>query len=117
MDFLAPFVDTAHAQTQSGPGVDQMWDMICSVLPYCTIGTNAPAFFSQRIVNFIFPLVVAVAVCVVIYAGIKMIMGGEEGFTEAKTMIFYVGVGIVLSVLAGSIFVFVGGYLLPMLFT
>ena len=109
------FVGTAHAQ--DGPGVAEMWETICSSLPYCNLGTSAPAFFSQRIVNFIFPLIVAAAVCVIIYAGIKMITGGEEGYTEAKTIITYAAVGIILAILTGSIFVFLGTFLLPFLFT
>lgn len=109
-------VDVAHAQVGSGPGVDEMWSTICSTLPFCELGTGAPAYFSQKIVTFVFPLIVAAAVCVIIYAGIKMITGGEEGFTEAKTIIRYALVGIVLSIVTGSIFVFIGNFLLPLLF-
>jgi len=115
VQLLLSFIETAHAQVGSGPGVDAMWETICSTLPYCDLGTNAPAFFSQRIVNFIFPLIVGAAVCVVIYAGIKMITGGEEGYTEAKTIIMYGLVGIVLATLTGSVFVFIGSYLMPLL--
>lgn len=106
----------AHAQVGSGPGVDEMWSTICSTLPYCDLGTDAPREFSQKIVNFLFPLIIAAAVCVIIYAGIKMIMGGEEGFTEAKTIIEYAAIGLVLATLTGTIFVFIGSWLLPKLF-
>lgn len=109
-------IGVAHAQVGSGPGVDEMWSTICSTLPFCDLGTGAPAYFSQKIVTFVFPLIVAAAVCVVIYAGIKMITGGEEGFTEAKTIITYAVIGIILAVLTGSIFVFIGSFLLPLLF-
>lgn len=117
MQLLSLFIEHAHAQVGSGPGVDQMWQTICSTLPYCNVGTSAPAFFSQRIVNFVFPLIVGVAVCVIIYAGIKMITGGEEGYGEAKTMIMYALAGIVLAILTSAIFVFIGGYLLPLIFS
>lgn len=106
----------AHAQG-SGPGVSEMWEIVCSTLPFCDLGTDAPAYFSQRAVNFLFPLIVAAAVCAVIYAGIKMITGGEEGYGEAKTIIWYTALGLILSLLTGSLFVFVGGYLLPLLFS
>lgn len=105
----------ADAAVGSGPGVSEMWQTICTTLPYCNLGTAAPAFFSQRIVSFVFPLIVAAAVCVVIYAGIKMITGGEDGYTEAKSIITYAGIGIILATLVSAIFVFVGGYLLPLL--
>lgn len=117
LHFLQSFVGTAHAQVGSGPGVDEMWGTICGTLPYCDLGTGAAAFFSQRIVNFLFPLAVGVAICAIIYAGIKMITGGEEGFTEAKTIMMYALGGLVLATLTGTIFVFVGGYLLPRLFS
>ena len=110
-------IGTAHAQVGSGPGVDEMWEKICGALPYCDLGTNAPKFFSQRIVDFVFPLIVAAAVCVIVYAGIKMITGGEEGFAEAKGIITYAAIGIVLAVLTSSIFIFIGSFLLPLLFT
>lgn len=115
LHLLRIFVQKAHAQVGAGPGVDEMWETICSTLPYCDLGTNAPAFFSQRIVNFVFPLIVGAAVCVVIYAGIKMITGGEEGYTEAKTIIMYGLVGIVLATLTGTVFVFIGSFLMPLL--
>lgn len=119
MDFLLALIgiDVAHAQVGSGPGVDEMWSTICSTLPFCDLGTEAPAYFSQKLVIFIFPLIVAAAVCVIIYAGIKMITGGEEGFTEAKTIITYAVVGIILAMLTTAIFVFIGSFLLPKLFT
>lgn len=118
MDLLHSFIGTAHAaNVGSGPGVSDMWDTICSTLPYCDLGTDAPGFFSQRIVNFLFPLIVGVAICAIIYAGIKMITGGEEGFTEAKTIMVYALVGLILATLTGSVFVFVGSYLLPRLFS
>ncbi len=117
LSFFLSLIETAHAQVGSGPGVDEMWDTICSTLPYCDLGTDAPAFFSQRIVNFVFPLIVGAAVCVIIYAGIKMVTGGEEGYGEAKTIITYALGGLILSILTGSIFVFIGSYLLPLLFS
>lgn len=114
---LLSIVGIAHAEgVGSGPGVDEMFSKICGVLPFCNLGTDAPAFFSQRIVNFVFPLIVAAAVCVIIYAGIQLIKGGEDGVSDAKETITYALVGIILAILTGSIFVFIGGYLLPLLF-
>jgi hypothetical protein len=45
MDALRFLVETAHAQVGSGPGVDEMWGTICSVLPYCNLGTGAVFVF------------------------------------------------------------------------
>ncbi len=119
MRLLFLFVGTAFAQggLGEGPGVSEMWSIICSTLPFCDIGTDAPAFFAQRIVNFLFPLIVAAAVCAVIYAGIKMITGGEDGYGEAKTIIWYTGIGLILAILTSTIFAFVGSYLVPLLFS
>lgn len=116
MSLLSLFVGTAHAAPSgAGAGVSEMWSTICSTLPFCDLSTSAPAFFGQRVVSFLFPLIVAAAVCVIVYAGIKMITGGEEGYGEAKQIILYAVIGIVLATLTSSIFVFVGGYLLPLL--
>lgn len=121
--FLSLFVESARAAcpTSELPGVQEMWDTICGTVPFTNInygeqGEGAAEFFSQRIVDFLFPLIVGVAVCGMIYAGIKMVMGGEEGFGEAKTIIMYTLAGLVISILTGSVFVFLGSYLLPLLF-
>lgn len=114
--FFSFLVGTAHAQAGDGPGVSEMWNTICTTLPFCHIGTDAPAFFAQRLVNFLFPLIVAAAVCAVVYAGIKMITGGEDGYGEAKTIIWYTGLGLILALLTSTIFAFVGSYLAPLLF-
>lgn len=120
---LSIFVESARAAcpTSDLPGVQEMWDTICDTVPFTNIsygqqGEGAAEFFSQRIVDFLFPLIVGAAVCGIIYAGIKMIKGGEEGFGEAKTIIMYTLAGVVLSILTGSVFVFIGDYLLPLLF-
>lgn len=116
MRLLPLLIGRAEAvEVGSGPGVGEMWASICTTLPFCNLGTAAPAFFSQRIVSFLFPLIVAAAVCVLIYAGIRMITKGEEGYTEAKTIFLYVALGIVLSLLTSAIVAFVGGFLLPLL--
>lgn len=115
MHLFHAFIGTAHAQAGNGPGVSEMWSTICSTLPFCDLGTGAPAYFSQRVVDFLFPLIVAAAVCIFIYAGFKMVTGGEEGWTQAKTIILYGTIGLILAMLTGSIFVFLGGYLIPLL--
>ncbi len=117
MQFLSLFIGKALAQAPAapmGPGVDEMWKRICKVLVFCDkAGEDIPEFFAQRLVNFLFPLIVGAAVCTVIYAGIKMITEGEEGYTEAKTILLYVGIGLVLASLASVIILFLTTFLIP----
>ena len=121
MRFLLSVIGIAFAAEDpgDGPGVGTMWGIIHSVLPFSDPNQDATAAvetFAQKVVDFVFPLVVGAAICVIIYAGFKMVTSGEEGFDEAKSMMTYALVGLVLSILTKAIFEFVGGFLLPTLF-
>ena len=76
-------VGTANA------GVATMWNEICSVMPFCDVGTNAPAFIALKLMGFILTFIGGAAVAVLIYAGIRIITsrGNEEGLTEAKKIV------------------------------
>lgn len=111
---LFSFIGKANAQ---GAGVSEMWSMIRGSVPFADVGAGAPGYFAGQVVSFLFPLIIAAGVCSFIYAGIKMITQGEEGYDEAKTIIRYTALGLILTGLAGSIFLYVQGYLLPYLFS
>lgn len=106
--FLLP---VAHAQSEfaaDGPGMSQMWSMICSTLPFCDVGTKAPQLIADRGMALVLPLVVGIAVCAGIYAGIQMMMGqgNSDGLSKAKTTLYYAIAGMVLMLIASSIFKF-----------
>jgi H+/Cl- antiporter ClcA len=96
-------------------GVAAMWSMIRSTL---YTQDDPVAGLSESAIGFVFPLVGACAVLVVLYAGIKMIWGRgkDDSVTKAKDMIFYALMGVVLAVLAATIVGFVSNVFLPTLF-
>jgi hypothetical protein len=103
------FAVTLEARGAGAPGIDGMWARICSVMG-CTLGPNAVFFFAQQVVDFIFPLVGVTAVCIVIWAGIKLTTseGNDEGRSEAKKIIIQACSGIVLALIAGGVVRFFG---------
>lgn len=102
--FLVP---SAEAQVlkdigDRGPGVEDMWDEICDILPFCEVGRAAPALLSLKISSFLLRMIGGVAVLVLIYAGIRLIAsrGNEEDQTEAKKIVLYALLGVVLAIVA-----------------
>ncbi len=106
----------AHAQTLrnagGGPGVSSMWNQICNTLP-CVANGGLLNAFANAVINFLFPLVSAVAVCLVIYAGILIVTsnGSEDKIGEAKKIIMYACAGVVLALMTDAIIGFVAYYL------
>lgn len=90
---------------QQNPGVQSMWRTICQTLPFCNVGFNAPGLFVAKLIAFIFSIFGGVAVLVIIYAGIKMLLsqGNDEALTDARKIILYAAVGIILALLANGI--------------
>ena len=96
-------------------GIISMWATICQTLPFCNLGANAPAFFLAKVVRFIFFTIGGVAVCVIIYAGIVLVMseGSEESWSEAKKIIIYALGGIILAIMGSAIVTYLTVTLLP----
>ncbi len=114
--FLAPGVCAADLSDwgQNNQGVSQMWQIIDSSLYTQVAGGDVVAALTFSAVNFIFPLISASGVILIMYAGIRMIasQGKDDDFTQGKTIIFYAAVGIILSLIARSaIQFFVQGFL------
>ncbi len=113
---------TASAQTLSeagagGPGVSAMWSMICSTLPcVSTAGMGGRGLIfavATAIIDFVFPLISVIAVCLVMYAGILIVTsnGAEEKVSEAKKIILYAVLGVALSLLTTAVMSFLVYYL------
>ena len=122
LSLLAAWIPRAHATVlefaglESGNGIDQMWSRICSTLPFCNVGPNAPEFFATKVSNIVFTLITALGIIMVIYGGIKLIIarGSDEGLGEAKTIVIYAIAGIILAQLARPIVNYTVNTLLPM---
>jgi membrane protein YqaA with SNARE-associated domain len=111
---LQYFVDTAHAVTLQGagstnPAVAQMWNKICTVLPFCSVGMDAPRLFACKIARFIFGSISGVAIAVIIYSAIKMItaQGDESAISESKKIIFYASGGVILAMISFAVVPFI----------
>ncbi len=108
------FIPLTHAQqggtfASQGPGVSDMWSRICSTLPFCSVGSDAPKLVAERGTAILLPLIVGCAVCVGIYAGIQVMraQGSSDGIDKAKTTIMHAAIGMVLMLITVSIFRFV----------
>jgi hypothetical protein len=99
---------------QNNQGVSEMWSIIDGSLYTHVAGGDVVAALTYSAVNFIFPLISASGVVLIMYAGIRMIasQGKEDEFSKGKTIIFYAFIGIILSLIARvAIQFFVQGFL------
>ena len=89
-------------------GVAKMWEMIRAQF---ALNGKTPAeaveFFTLRITVFAFSIIGALAVGLIMYAGIRMIIGGEEGLSESKKIIQTTLIGLVLALVAGVAIAFI----------
>jgi hypothetical protein len=92
---------------QGAEGIAQMWAMMKSLFPFANAGTQFPAIFLARVIEFVLTLIGGTAVCILIYAGIQLITGGEEKKAEAKKTAMYALAGVVLALLADAIVIYV----------
>lgn len=109
------FVPQAHAVLNevgsSGAGVSGMWESICNTFPpaFCNLGLDGIAYAAGLVVDFVFAVIAGLAVLVIIFAGLKLIFsaGNEEAAGEAKKIILYALIGLLLALLAEVIKTFV----------
>ncbi len=96
-------------------GVMMMWAKICTILPFCSLGPAAPAFFIAKVLNFIFLAIGGVAVCMIIYAGIKLVVsqGSDEALTDARKIVLYAVGGIALALLGATVMAYISSTALP----
>lgn len=115
-------LDTASAQTlreagAGGPGVNSMWNQICATLPCISSGgvggSGLIDALATAVINFVFPLVSVIAVCLVMYAGILIVTsnGSEDKVSEAKKIILYAVLGVALSLMTSAVMAFLVYYL------
>lgn len=94
--------ETIRSAVGAAPGFEGMWDQICSVMicdwnPYQT-----PWILARKVFIFIFSVIAGVAVCMLIFAGIKMSTSraSEEALGEAKKIAMYALFGLAIAGLA-----------------
>ncbi len=106
--WLVPSVFARNVEDlgSGSPGIDVMWSEIMSVFPHTNIGANGLIFVILRIVQFILLSIGGLAVVMLIYAGIKIITGGENGLGEGKKIAMYAIGGIIAAMCADAIVVY-----------
>ena len=106
--FIGSLFPKAYAVTvdtigRGAPGIDEMWANIRKVFPHTDLGKDGLAFIFLSIIHFILNTIGAVAVLAIIYAGIKMITGGEEGLGEAKKILMYSAGGLIAAICSNAV--------------
>jgi hypothetical protein len=122
---LGSAIPTALAQSSAGSsggatgktqaisnaaGVDAMWAQICGPNGLlCNVGTDIVTFLANKVFDLIVPMLVGVAVLMVIYAGLRIVFsqGKDDAVGEAKKIIGYAVVGVILAGLSLSIIGFI----------
>ncbi len=115
------FVPLAHADVSElgagAPGISGMWSALQATFPHTGLGAAAPIFLFGKVAQFVLSLIGGTAICSIVYAGIKVTMaGGDAGkISEAKTIIAYSLVGVVLAILADGIVLYICSYMIPLI--
>lgn len=95
------FVSTAFA---ADPGV---WGAYCSTFGACGGGQTFLIDLAGRTATFVFQLVGGGAVLAVLYAAVKLVVGGEGAKDEAKKIVQYALGGLILAIMGWSIIIYV----------
>lgn len=124
MEFLAfltglvvpkAFAATVDQIGAAGAGVAQMWESIRAVFPHTGSAPDAPWVLLDVVLAFVGSLLGGAAVASIIYGGIRLsTSGGDEGrMGEAKKIIAYALIGVILSVSAFSIIWYMTNVIIP----
>lgn len=123
LDLWLGLIPDAHAQLQqvgaSNPAVANMWQTICSTIPFCSLSKNsAPVYFTTKVIRIVESLITAVAIIMIIYASIQLsTMAVDEGRKdEAKKIIIHALAGIVLTLIAGTLINYLLVEVFPVIF-
>ena len=88
---------------EGSPGVSEMWSIIRGTFPGTGAGEDAAGMISRGVNSLVLQLIGGVAVAMVIYAGLRMVYGSEEGYGEAKKILKYTIIGVILALIADAI--------------
>lgn len=90
-------------------GIDNMWNEIKSFFPHTDMGSGGLAFVLLLFTNLILRFIGAVAVLMIMYGGIRMTMtiADENAHGEAKKIVLYSCLGLILAIGADAIVLYV----------
>jgi hypothetical protein len=108
---IGSVMERAHAgnidQTgQGSPGIDEMWERIRMLFPHTDVGGNGLGFLLLRITDIILKSIGGIAVAMIIYGGIKIISGGDEGLGEGKKVVTYAVAGLICAMVADAVVIY-----------
>lgn len=103
----------ARAQSAKLPDYGGMWGRICNTLPFCDRGEELIGDIGRAIVTTVLPMLGAAAIASIVWAGIRMITKGEEGYTEAKKIILVTLAGSFIALAALGIIQYFYNQLIP----
>lgn len=115
VSLLRLFSPTAYAQLDSwgssNPGVVSMWTKITGVLYDCgnvTGGCDVPNAIAGQITRAVGSVIFLIAVFMILYAGVRLVysQGKEDALSEAKSIIMYALIGVLLFVIGAAVFAY-----------
>ncbi|MBI2636210.1 hypothetical protein HYW84_02685 [Candidatus Peregrinibacteria bacterium] len=101
---------TALEQLGSGaPGIADMWMDLKSIFPHTDLGSQGLTFIVLMFTNIILRFIGGVAVIMIMYGGVRMIMtvADENAHGEAKKVVMYSCLGLILAIGADGIVMYV----------
>jgi hypothetical protein len=103
----------------NNPAVANMWDTICRTLPFCGLNAaTAPNYFAGKVIAIIASLISVVAIIMIIYASLQLSTSqtDEAKIGEAKKIITYAVVGLILAIVGGTFLQYLIRVVFPQLF-
>lgn len=114
LSIVGTFITRAYASSleqlgTGAPGIDNMWAELKSFFPHTDMGSQGLTYLLLIITNFILRFIGGVAVLLIVYGGIRMIMtvASETSHDEAKKIIQYAAIGLILTMGADAIVLYV----------
>lgn len=91
------------------PGIDNMWADLKSIFPHTDLGSQGLAFVILMFTNLILRFIGGIAILMIMYGGIRMIMtvADENAHGEAKKIVLYSCLGLILTIGADGIVMYV----------
>lgn len=94
---------------QGSPGIAAMWMDLKTIFPHTDYGSSGFAFIVLLITNIILRFIGGAAVLMIVYGGIRMTMtvADENAHGEAKKIVLYACLGLVLVIATDAIVLYV----------
>lgn len=116
LTLLGMLIPSAHAALDDwgsdNPGVQAMWEGIRGVL---YTRDDPVASLVGATILFIYPLIGGVALLIILYAGVRIItsQGKEDVISNAKNMILYALIGVVLGMMSSTVIAYFADTFFP----